>query len=302
MVMDNVALVSDLSEFLSSWTHTGLFYRLHALSLLLSDRLRSLLLFLSSSLHTLVRVLTVTLRRGADLLVTYLRAQCEVGVGRQGFGGGSRPPPDDSRTTGYCHPVIVEFLNLGMRRTDDVTLLVAWLGTLALAYVTACLALRAWRNPSLRLAGIHMALLGGVHHMGGLARDCLVVAAIAATAHVALFPHALGLLRRRPPTTCQREELAQAVMQLNGRAMYPPPRRLTLLSSPNSTTLVFSLGVDEAVRNFMSSLHGGAVAAVVDVATTAALMATGTFPGATASLTVDYLSPCKPSDTLRVRH
>eukprot|EP00959_Pyramimonas_sp_CCMP1952_P122980 2570893-Pyramimonas_sp.AAC.4 len=55
------------------------------------------------------------------------------------------------------------------------------------------------------------------------------------------------------------------------------------------------------VRNFMSSLHGGAAAAVVDLTTTAALMATVTFPGVTASLTVDYLAPCKPSDILRVR-
>ena len=40
-----------------------------------------------------------------------------------------------------------------------------------------------------------MALLAGLRSWGGLAGGGFVAAAVAAAAHVALFPHALGLLR-----------------------------------------------------------------------------------------------------------
>jgi acyl-coenzyme A thioesterase 13 len=47
-------------------------------------------------------------------------------------------------------------------------------------------------------------------------------------------------------------------------------------------------------------MHGGAIASAIDVATTAAIVSTGTFPGVSASLGVSYLAGCAPGEELRL--
>jgi len=71
-------------------------------------------------------------------------------------------------------------------------------------------------------------------------------------------------------------------------------------SDPEATSLVLRLRVVHSVQNFFGSLHGGAIATLVDLSTTMAIMQNmDTFPGVSTSLGVTYMAGCKPGETVR---
>lgn len=61
-----------------------------------------------------------------------------------------------------------------------------------------------------------------------------------------------------------------------------------------------SLPVTEAVQNRYGTLHGGCIATLVDVVTTAALVTVSDFSGVTLELSAAYLNPCAAGDVAEV--
>ena len=62
--------------------------------------------------------------------------------------------------------------------------------------------------------------------------------------------------------------------------------------------VVLRTSLDASRSNFLASMHGGAIASLVDVATTVALVGRGGFPGASVSLDATYLAGCGPGDAV----
>ena len=62
------------------------------------------------------------------------------------------------------------------------------------------------------------------------------------------------------------------------------------MASTAAAGLVLRLKLTPALHNFFGSMHGGAIASAVDVATTVAIVAAGGFPGVSTSLGVTYLA------------
>jgi acyl-coenzyme A thioesterase 13 len=61
-----------------------------------------------------------------------------------------------------------------------------------------------------------------------------------------------------------------------------------------------SLPVSESVQNRYGTLHGGCIATLVDVVTTAALVTVSDFSGVTLELSAAYLNPCAAGDVAEV--
>ena len=107
------------------------------------------------------------------------------------------------------------------------------------------------------------------------------------------------LLRRRQRNSAERLALTRRVLQAVPSDRFGVAHRLVALGAPPDG-VDFSLTVTPPIMNFLGSLHGGAIATVVDEATTLALIAAGHFPGVSTSLDVQYTKGCAEGDVVRV--
>ncbi len=115
-----------------------------------------------------------------------------------------------------------------------------------------------------------------------------------------LFP---GARRRGALTDEQRLLWARAALAATTRGRrcaYNLGEDLVLESSAAAGALRFRLRLREPLRNFLGSMHGGAIASAVDVATSAAIASAGAFPGVSASLGISYLAGCGSTDGVLV--
>ena len=60
------------------------------------------------------------------------------------------------------------------------------------------------------------------------------------------------------------------------------------------------LKLTPALHNFFGSMHGGAIASAIDVATTVAIASAGGWPGVSTSLGVTYVAGCAPDEEVRL--
>ena len=107
------------------------------------------------------------------------------------------------------------------------------------------------------------------------------------------------LLRRRQRNSAERLALTRRVLQAVPTDRFGVAHRLVALGAPPDG-VDFALTVTPPIMNFLGSLHGGAIATVVDEATTLALIAAGHFPGVSTSLDVQYTKGCAEGDVVRV--
>ena len=107
------------------------------------------------------------------------------------------------------------------------------------------------------------------------------------------------LLRRRQRNSAERLALTRRVLQAVPSDRFGVAHRLVALGAPPDG-VDFSLTVTPPIMNFLGSLHGGAIATVVDEATTLALIAAGHFPGVSTNLDVQYTKGCAEGDVVRV--
>jgi acyl-coenzyme A thioesterase 13 len=123
----------------------------------------------------------------------------------------------------------------------------------------------------------------------------LVVAAlaVAAISH-ALFPTDVRLTQAQK---LQRARLALAATA--GSSTYNLADHLHAgLNAEGAIEL--RLALTPALHNFLGSMHGGAIASAVDVATTIAIIADGGYPGVSTSLGCTYLNGCAPDEVVRL--
>ena len=104
------------------------------------------------------------------------------------------------------------------------------------------------------------------------------------------------LLRRRRSA---RRDAPRQLLPAVPADRFGVAHRLVALGAPPDG-VDFSLTVTPPIMNFLGSLHGGAIATVVDEATTLALIAAGYFPGVSTSLDVQYTKGCAEGDVVRV--
>ena len=107
------------------------------------------------------------------------------------------------------------------------------------------------------------------------------------------------LLRRRQRNSAERLALTRRVLQAVPSDRFGVAHRLVALGAPPDG-VDFALTVTPPIMNFLGSLHGGAIATVVDEATTLALIAAGHFPGVSTNLDVQYTKGCAEGDVVRV--
>lgn len=107
------------------------------------------------------------------------------------------------------------------------------------------------------------------------------------------------LLRRRQRNSAERLALTRRLLQAVPTDRFGVAHRLVALGAPPDG-VDFALTVTPPIMNFLGSLHGGAIATVVDEATTLALIAAGHFPGVSTSLDVQYTKGCAEGDVVRV--
>ena len=107
------------------------------------------------------------------------------------------------------------------------------------------------------------------------------------------------LLRRRQRNSAERLALTRRVLQAVPSDRFGVAHRLVALGAPPDG-VDFSLTVTPPIMNFLGSLHGGAIATVVDEATTLALIAAGHFPGVSTAIDVQYTKGCAEGDVVRV--
>ena len=115
----------------------------------------------------------------------------------------------------------------------------------------------------------------------------------------ALLLLARTLLRRRQRNSAERLALTRRLLQAVPTNGFGVAHRLVALGAPPDG-VDFSLTVTPPIMNFLGSLHGGAIATVVDEATTLALIAAGHFPGVSTALDVQYTKGCAEGDVVRV--
>ena len=107
------------------------------------------------------------------------------------------------------------------------------------------------------------------------------------------------LLRRRQRNSAERLALTRRVLQAVPTDRFGVAHRLVALGAPPDG-VDFALTVTPPIMNFLGSLHGGAIATVVDEATTLALIAAGHFPGVSTAIEVQYTKGCAEGDVIRV--
>ena len=117
--------------------------------------------------------------------------------------------------------------------------------------------------------------------------------AVAAISH-ALFPADVRLTQAQK---LQRARLALAATA--GSSTYNLADHLHVgLNAEGRIEL--RLALTPALHNFGGSMHGGAIASAVDVATTIAIVADGGYPGVSTSLGCTYLNGCAPDEIVRL--
>lgn len=107
-------------------------------------------------------------------------------------------------------------------------------------------------------------------------------------------PHSSSL------TDGQRRLRAQvALAAMADSSPYNLHGHLSLMQADDGS-IVLQMRLVPELRNFLGSLHGGAIASAIDVATTIAIVAHGGFPGVSTSLSVRYLNGCGPEEDVRI--
>lgn len=129
------------------------------------------------------------------------------------------------------------------------------------------------------------------------------VVSVAAIALLALYNWAFPVGASRPKLTeAQRLQWVCTVLAAGagGDCAYNLSEHLVLEGSPAEGAVTFKLRMTPALHNFFGSMHGGVIASAVDVATTAAIISMGAFPGVSTSLGVSYMAGCGPDDVVRL--
>ena len=107
--------------------------------------------------------------------------------------------------------------------------------------------------------------------------------------------------RRRRLTEEERLLWARAALSLGGDSCpYNLFEHMTLVGSKGPGRLTYRIKLCRPLHNFLGSMHGGAIASAIDVATSAAIVSTGAFPGVSTSLGVSYLAGCAHDEEVRV--
>ena len=143
-------------------------------------------------------------------------------------------------------------------------------------------------------------VLGLLAHYQIITHDvaCLavLVATVLAPIKILVFPGARAAL-----TEAQRRLLARFLLAATkDGAPYDLHDHLHLEPPTEGAPLALRLKLTPELHNFFGSLHGGAAASAVDVATTAAIVAAGGYPGVSTSLGVSYLVGCGPHEEIRL--
>ena len=81
---------------------------------------------------------------------------------------------------------------------------------------------------------------------------------------------------------------------------YNVPELSLVRADATNDSVVLKLRLSPKLHNFFASMHGGAIASTVDVATTVAIVASGGFPGVSTSLGVMYVAGCSPDAEVEV--